>query len=303
MKCVGIQHLEAVWRLKSSGKRLKRTIHLSYVPDEEIGGKDGMESFVKTSHFDALNIGFALDEGLASPGDACMAYYGERAAWWIAAETKGITGHGSQLFRQTAVDQLLHFLQKYVDWRQTESDRLHAPGSSLKLGDVTTVNINMIKAGAFSEDGITWQNNIIPSSAKAGVDMRIAPHVDLKQLEKELYEHAAQYGVEITILQAMRSNPVTSTDPNQNPWFAAFHNTCSKFHLKTELAIFPAATDARFLRAKGIPAIGFSPMNHTPVLLHDHNEFLNEHIFLKGLDFFTALVECLGSLGEHIMDK
>jgi aminoacylase len=51
MKCVGIQHLEAVRRLKESGRKLKRTIHLTFVPDEEIGGHDGMAKFVHTQHF------------------------------------------------------------------------------------------------------------------------------------------------------------------------------------------------------------------------------------------------------------
>ena len=34
MKSVGIQHLEAVRRLKAGGVRLRRTIHITYVPDE-----------------------------------------------------------------------------------------------------------------------------------------------------------------------------------------------------------------------------------------------------------------------------
>lgn len=303
MKCVGIQHLEAVDRLKQSGFVPRRTVHISFVPDEEIGGRDGMEKFVKTKDFEALKVGFALDEGLANPGEACMTYYGERAAWWVVAETTGPTGHGSQLFKETAVDNLLKFLQKYHDWRQVESARLHAPGSTLKLGDVTTVNINMIKAGAFAADGQSWQTNIIPSSAKAALDMRIAPSVDLKVFEAELFEHAKLHNITITILQCMRTNPVTSTDATISPWWKTFQETCKDTHITPELAIFPAATDSRFIRAHGIPAIGFSPMNHTPVLLHDHNEYLNENTFLKGIDFFTELVKRLCSLEKHAMDK
>ena len=36
MKCVGIQHIEAVRRLKEQGKTFKRTIHLVFVPEEEV---------------------------------------------------------------------------------------------------------------------------------------------------------------------------------------------------------------------------------------------------------------------------
>nr|XP_009940795.1 PREDICTED: aminoacylase-1 [Opisthocomus hoazin] len=62
MKCVSIQYLEAVRRLKAEGKCFARTIHLTFVPDEEVGGHKGMEMFVQRPEFRALNVGFALDE-------------------------------------------------------------------------------------------------------------------------------------------------------------------------------------------------------------------------------------------------
>lgn len=39
MKCVCIQYVEAIRRLKDSGFQPTRTVYLSFVPDEEIGGK------------------------------------------------------------------------------------------------------------------------------------------------------------------------------------------------------------------------------------------------------------------------
>ena len=36
MKCVGIQHIEAVRRLKEAGETFRRTIHLVFVPEEEV---------------------------------------------------------------------------------------------------------------------------------------------------------------------------------------------------------------------------------------------------------------------------
>ena len=61
--------------------------------------------------------------------------------------------------------------------------------------------------------------------------------------------------------------------------------------MKVRPQIFPAGTDSRYLRELGIPAIGFSPMNNTPILLHDQNEFLNETVFLKGIDIFEDIIE------------
>lgn len=51
------------------------------VADEEIGGHDGMKVFVKDPVFKSLNVGFALDEGLASPTDVFRVFYGERVPW------------------------------------------------------------------------------------------------------------------------------------------------------------------------------------------------------------------------------
>ena len=55
--------MEAVRRLKAAGKAFPRTIHLTFVPDEEVGGARGMLLFLKTDFFKNMNVGFGLDEG------------------------------------------------------------------------------------------------------------------------------------------------------------------------------------------------------------------------------------------------
>lgn len=61
-----ISYLEAMSRLKKRSVALKRTVHVTFVPDEEIGGHDGMKMFVKHEVFKKLNAAFALDEGWLS---------------------------------------------------------------------------------------------------------------------------------------------------------------------------------------------------------------------------------------------
>ena len=46
----------------------------------------------------------------------------------------------------------------------------------------------------------------------------------------------------------------------------------------------------------GIPALGFSPMNNTPILLHDHNEFLNEKVFLRGIDIYCDIIHSVANV-------
>ena len=36
-------------------------------------------------------------------------------------------------------------------------------------------------------------------------------------------------------------------------------------------------------------------MNNTPILLHDHNEFLNENIFLNGIRIYEKIIAAMAS--------
>jgi aminoacylase len=72
-------------------------------------------------------------------------------------------------------------------------------------------------------------------------------------------------------------------------------NDCGR-NIPLETEIFPAATDARYVRSLGIPALGISPMRHTPVLLHDHDEYLNENVFLDGIKWYCEVISALSSL-------
>jgi aminoacylase len=57
-------YLEAIRRLQKRGVRLPRTMHVVFVPDEEIGGDHGMLAFIQTPLFKSLRVAFTMDEGL-----------------------------------------------------------------------------------------------------------------------------------------------------------------------------------------------------------------------------------------------
>ncbi|KAL5278505.1 ACY1.2 family protein [Megaselia abdita] len=81
MKSVGMQYLAVVRHFKNQGIHFKRSIHILFCPDEEIGGFKGMKEFVKTKDFESLNVGCALDEGGPSPTNILPLHYGERYIW------------------------------------------------------------------------------------------------------------------------------------------------------------------------------------------------------------------------------
>ncbi|KAA0191827.1 Aminoacylase-1 [Fasciolopsis buskii] len=126
MKCVGIQQLEAIRRLKSRDiHQLRRTVYLTFVPDEELGGRLGMKQFVageKPSSnellneiaFSDLNVEFCLDEGLPSPTDKYLAFYDERRPLWDCNQNEKAVfgGHGLSLSDNTAGEKLQKFLNR-----------------------------------------------------------------------------------------------------------------------------------------------------------------------------------------------
>ncbi|XP_063147990.1 aminoacylase-1 [Candoia aspera] len=288
MKCVSIQYIEAIRKLKAEGRHFSRTIHMSFVPDEEIGGHKGMEIFVKTPEFAALNVGFALDEGLANPSDTFTVFYGEKCPWWIKVKVEGNPGHGSRFIENTAAEKMHRVITSFLEFRECEKQRLKTE-EHLTLGDVTSVNLTMLNGGVLF--------NVVPSELSVAFDIRIPPTVDLKAFEEQLTSwcKAAGEGVTYEFHQKYMDQTVTSTEES-DPWWKAFSDTCKDMNMKLKCEIFPAATDSRYIRAAGHPAIGFSPMNYTPVLLHDHNEFLNEQVFLRGIEIYARLIPALAGV-------
>ncbi|RHZ71213.1 hypothetical protein Glove_261g28 [Diversispora epigaea] len=69
-------------------------------------------------------------------------------------------------------------------------------------------------------------------------------------------------------------------------------------NISIEPEIFPAATDSRYLRKLGIPALGISYLKNTPILLHDHDERINENLFLEGIEFYTDLIFHLANIQD-----
>lgn len=288
MKCVGMQYLEALRVLKAKGVKLQRTIHLTFVPDEEIGGHDGMEKFVEDPLFKKLNVGFGLDEGLANETDKFTVFYGERVPWWIQVTATGAPGHGSRFLKDTAMERLVGVINRFLAFR-AEQEALLESDNTKRLGDVTTVNLTMLEGGV--------QFNVVPAECSAGFDMRITPNVDLQELKKKVDEFTAGEGITYNFRQVYWTNPVTDIT-EKNKFWGAFTKACGECNIEIEPEIFPAATDSRYLRCAGVPAIGFSPMNNTPVLLHDHNEHLHEDVYNRGIEIYEKLIPAVANLVE-----
>ncbi|XP_015601139.1 aminoacylase-1 [Cephus cinctus] len=287
MKCVGIQYLEAIRRLKLNGQHFKRTIHISFVSDEEIGGILCMKEFVHTQDFKSLNVGFALDEGIASPTNDFFMYYGERSIWHVWVHCPGTPGHGSLLLDNTAGEKIRVIIEKFMDFRAKEKAKLKDP--KLKVGDVTTVNLTQLQGGV--------QTNVVPTELTVAFDIRIATDVNHEEFENMLNGWCKEAGEGVYFTTEQKNNFVENTKlDNTNPYWLAFKQSCDELGLNLDIGIFPGGTDSRYIRDVGIPAIGFSPMNNTTILLHDHDEHLNKDVFLRGIEIYMKLIPAVSNV-------
>ncbi|KAH7488726.1 hypothetical protein KRP22_008633 [Phytophthora ramorum] len=301
MKSVCIQYVEAVHTLMASGFKPKRNIYLLFVPDEEIGGAQGMGTFLESEQFKAIMpVAFAFDEGLANTGDAFTVFYGERSPWWVYVKAEGPTGHGSRFIKNTATSKIVDICNKALTFRDEQEKALgadsgckHGDMKKKKLGDVTTVNITALQSGVSQDGGKTHALNVIPTEAIAGFDIRVSPQMDLKAMKAKLNEWCAADGVSwefASWTDPMHEHYVTTLDAD-NVWWQLFQKSCARIGETLEMEIFPAATDSRFLRKMGVPAIGFSPMKQTEILLHEHNESLSKETFLHGISVYVSVFQ------------
>ena len=196
MKCVCVQYIAALKKLIANGFQPCRNVCLTFVPDEEIGGTDGMCVLLASSWYSTLDIALALDEGLASEDDAYSVFYGERLPWWVRVLARGNTGHGSRFIDGTAVEQVIGVANRALDFRASQRSLLHegrqhtncshsvAAARKTTLGDVTTINVTMLRAGVRSGDIDVL--NVVPPTAEAAFDIRISPHMPTSEMSSLL---------------------------------------------------------------------------------------------------------------------
>lgn len=275
---------------------------MSYVPDEEIGGRDGAAKFTASEDFKALNLGFMLDEGQANPGDEFRVFYADRCPWELVIRAQGMPGHGSRMYDSSAMENLMKGVEMITRFRDSQFDVVKAGKAA--NSEVVSVNPVYLKAGIPSPTGFVM--NMQPSEAEAGFDVRLPPTADSDLIRKKISEEwaPAVRNMTYTIREKGPSKdylgrPLLTLTNDSNPWWLVFNKAITAVGGKlAKPEILPSSTDARFIRQLGIPALGFSPMTNTPILLHDHNEFLKDTVYLRGIEVYESIISTLSSYQE-----
>ncbi|KAJ8732962.1 hypothetical protein PYW07_015561 [Mythimna separata] len=287
MKSIGMMHLEAVRRLKNAGVRLKRTIHITFVPDEEIGGVDGMCAFSESPEFKQLNIGFALDESAPNPKpDEILAFHGEKTSRQIIVTCRGEPGHGSRMVSGTAGEKLHYIIDKFMTLRAQEKKKVD---SGDWFGDVTAINLTQISGGV--------QVNVLPETLTVSFDIRIAPDVDHEEFENMILRWCEEAGEGVSFEYIVKNPQVRSTKIDGSvPFWEVMKKVVADMGYSIRCVNCPGATDLRYVRRQGIPAISFSPLMDSAMLLHAHDEKIHVDVFRKGIDIIEKVVEAIANV-------
>jgi aminoacylase len=200
----------------------------------------------------------------------------------------GQPGHGSLLLKDTAAENLRILLGKIFDYR-SEQENLLSKNPELCVGDITSLNVTKIKGGK--------QRNVLPPFMEVTVDIRIAVNVNHKDFEEMLIRWSKESGENVEIEYEVKEQfcPPTAID-DSNIYWSGFKKAIDDMNLKIKTQIFPAGTDSAYIRVQNIPALGFSPMNFTPSLLHDHDEHLKADIYLKGIEIYQNILSNIGNV-------
>ncbi|KAL4036290.1 hypothetical protein IC575_005018 [Cucumis melo] len=306
-KCIAIQYIEAIRNLRNRDFVPVRTVHISYVPDEEIGGSDGVAKFVQSKEFKELNVGFMMDEGQASPGDEFRVFYADRSPWSLIIKAKGTPGHGSRMYDNSAMENLMKSVEIISRFRESQFEIVKAGEAA--NSEVISVNPVFVNAGIPSPTGFVM--NMQPSEAEAGFDLRLPPTADPDAMRRRIAEEWAPAWRNMTYqiiekgpLRDYLGSPLMTMTNDSNPWWAVFKAAISDAGGKlSKPEILATTTDARFMRQMRIPVLGFSPMINTPILLHDHNEFLSDSVFIRGIKVYESLISSLSSFQEDVSSQ
>jgi succinyl-diaminopimelate desuccinylase len=289
----------AVALLKRVEEKLKGTVRLIVVPDEETGGKYG-SAWLLSEHKDLLTADGCMIAEPSESGDGGSTV-GQKGNLWVKFTAKGRSAHGSlaPYVGDNAILKLTRVMQKADRIRSIRSsipddiagimeaskrnisESYHNPEIGNVL-DHVTVNIGMIKGGDAP--------NIVPPTAEMIWDMRVPIGISTDEVidtVKEIVQNEVDVGFEV--LERGEPN-YTSTSSRI---VQALANNLKEIEGKDlDLTYQWASSDAKFFRRAGTPTLQFGPS-----LLEGIHSF-NEKVRTK--DLVSAEKVYLGTIVDFL---
>lgn len=287
-KNLGIAHLCAALAAREAGL-LRRKLFFVANADEEVGGGEGAEYFVRNLPF-SLGRAVGMNEGgtglldAFGPGKFFLVDTWEKGPLWLTLSAEGKAGHGSRPSAHDAPGRLAGAMARIAGHRDplrlTEPVRemlsvLFAHGrvpldpASLSggAGDAARLEalvrdfpeFDPLLRNTFAVTTLSagFKPNVIPAHAEGTVDARILPGEDPEAVAARVGEMVREFGVSVEIAFSERPSGSPS-----GPLFEAVRQAVLSVHPDAIVAPYLSTgfTDSRFYRQLGIDMYGLAPI-------------------------------------------
>lgn len=306
---------------------LKRDVIFLGVADEEAGGTLGI-TWLLDNHREDIDAEFAINEGGGGLFDRDFNYTrfsvqtAEKTPRRIDLNAKGTSGHGSRPTKDNPVGTLASAVARLFEYEtpvelnettRTFFERLaenSPPEEAAVYREVLTGNpsvetqdkLREINPGYYSMIRTSivptmiqggYLKNVIPSEAKATVDIRALPGLDPEEFFPRLKRIMDEPLVDLTPHPVTR--PPHDPSPLSSPVFQAFESALGKLYPETVILpmMSTGATDSAQLRAAGIESYGFGPgrPEWDPASgVHGKNEYLYVRAFQDYVEILWNVV-------------
>jgi acetylornithine deacetylase/succinyl-diaminopimelate desuccinylase-like protein len=247
-------------------------------------------------HFDAIDAEYCLAEGgnaTRVAGDVTFASVqsAEKFPKGIDLVAHGVAGHGSVPLQSNAIARLARAITKVTEWQppvvlngttrayfarlaEIEEDsalarryldvvsgdpqrvaaadewlRANIPAQASMLR--TSISPNIVQGG--------YRNNVIPSEARATLDVRMRPGEDPDAFRAEIERLIGDDQIDV-VFNGFGERPAGLVSPIDGEAFAAIERTIrTHYDAPVVPMMSTGATDMAFLRAKGIRCYGVGP--------------------------------------------
>jgi succinyl-diaminopimelate desuccinylase len=252
--------------LAEESRHLPGTVSLCVVSDGESGGQWGTKWMLGNT---ALRTANAVI--MAEPGGPDVVAIGEKGSFWLKLRLRGKSAHAAyDTLGESAILKMICAIPAVTALRQIHQDppedlaeiiRLERPfienAYGPGIGEVLTrvsATVSRIKGGSAI--------NLVPEECEIDFDLRLPIGILSTLVEAKLTEELARTGVTEYEMKTLACSEATYTQPKERIVRAVSRNVERITSQPVRQFIKIGATDTRFMRHGGIPAVCYGPGFH-----------------------------------------
>ncbi len=272
--------LFAIRAIKECGKKLSGSLSLSFVPDEETGGRLGTQYLLESGLVPAPSLGMLMPEPTSG-----VIWNANRGALTCRITVSGRYAHvgleheGVNAFEtMVEIARSMLKLKKIIKKRKTSLPPGHGSARS-----------SVMLIGGEAGSGVSF--NAVPDKAFFTIDRRINPEEKFEAVKKELFDVLEKYkrkGVKAEA-EVLQEGKPSSADTKSHLALALKETILNVTGTDPPFELCPGLCEIRFFNNRGVPAYAFGPglleVSHGPEEYVKISEVMN-CVYIYGL---TAL--------------